>query len=176
LNIFDFDKGIIENYRSFARGFTPVAATDIREYLDSQYDSGHFWPDALIQLNPRFGPGKTIRQLVDAGILHPRCAEIFVSHESGESLRLYKHQEDAVGFAANSQPYVVTSGTGSGKSLTYFVPIVDAIVKDSASHKRTRAIVIYPMNALANSQREALSRFLGEYGPISRFDTLRRYD
>jgi hypothetical protein len=42
-----------------------------------------------------------------------------------------------------------TTGTGSGKSLAYFIPIVDAVLKARADDPapRTRAIVIYPMNA-----------------------------
>jgi ATP-dependent helicase YprA (DUF1998 family) len=60
---------------------------------------------------------------------------------------------------------VVTTGTGSGKSLSFFVPIIDRILKAKAAdpQKRTRAIVIYPMNALANSQLEELDKFLHGY-------------
>src|SRR5690606_5541829 len=48
-------------------------------------------------------------------------------------------------------------------------PIVDAVLraKDVDSTPRTRAIVIYPMNALANSQMEELKKFLGENGPVT---------
>jgi len=47
----------------------------------------------------------------------------------------------------------VTTGTGSGKSLCFFLPIIDAVVR-AGEPQRTRAIIIYPMNALANSQLE----------------------
>ena len=58
----------------------------------------------------------------------------------------------------------MTTGTGSGKSLCYFVPIVDAVIKAKRAGEgaRTRALVIYPMNALANSQQEELRKFLGD--------------
>jgi ATP-dependent helicase YprA (DUF1998 family) len=59
------------------------------------------------------------------------------------------------------QSYVVTTGTGSGKSLSFFIPVIDRILKakDQDKTARTRAIVIYPMNALANSQLEELDKF-----------------
>jgi ATP-dependent helicase YprA (DUF1998 family) len=43
----------------------------------------------------------------------------------------------------------VTTGTGSGKSLSFFIPIIDRIIKAKTEgvKARTRAIVIYPMNA-----------------------------
>lgn len=54
---------------------------------------------------------------------------------------------------------VLTTGTGSGKSLAYIVPIVDHVLK-RGSGKGIQAIVVYPMNALANSQQGELRKFL----------------
>ena len=58
---------------------------------------------------------------------------------------------------------MVTTGTGSGKSLCFFVPIIDAILKakEMDAVPRTRAVIVYPMNALANSQAEELQKFPG---------------
>ncbi len=55
--------------------------------------------------------------------------------------------------------YVLTTGTGSGKSLAYIVPIVDHVVR-KGSGKGISAIVVYPMNALANSQFGELEKFI----------------
>lgn len=56
----------------------------------------------------------------------------------------------------------MTTGKGSGKSLCFFIPIVGAVLaaKAAGSKRRTSAIAVYPMNALANSQRERLDKFL----------------
>jgi ATP-dependent helicase YprA (DUF1998 family) len=48
-------------------------------------------------------------------------------------------------------PYVLSTGTGSGKSLAYIVPIVDHILRQGLG-QGIKAIIVYPMNALANSQ------------------------
>ena len=55
--------------------------------------------------------------------------------------------------------YVLTTGTGSGKSLAYIVPIVDHVLR-RGSGRGVQAIVVYPMNALANSQEGELTKFL----------------
>lgn len=77
-------------------------------------------------------------------------------------MTLFKHQLEALAKGQAKQSYVVTTGTGSGKSLSFFIPVVDAILKGKEQDPtpRTRAIVIYPMNALANSQLEELDKFL----------------
>jgi ATP-dependent helicase YprA (DUF1998 family) len=70
----------------------------------------------------------------------------------------------AVAKAAAGQSFIVTTGTGSGKSLCFFIPIIDAAIRARAAGetRRTRAIVIYPMNALANSQLKELEKFIDQ--------------
>ena len=65
---------------------------------------------------------------------------------------LYQHQIEALAKARAGQSFVVTSGTGSGKSLTYFLPIIEALARQPATGDRVAALVVYPMNALVNSQ------------------------
>lgn len=55
--------------------------------------------------------------------------------------------------------YVLTTGTGSGKSLSYIIPIVDHVLRNG-SGKGIQAMIVYPMNALANSQYGELEKFL----------------
>jgi ATP-dependent helicase YprA (DUF1998 family) len=94
---------------------------------------------------------------------------------SGTSLRLHRHQQDAVEVARRGGSYVLTTGTGSGKSLSYFIPIVDHVLKRGLRRGIT-AIVVYPMNALCNSQMEELAKFLClGYGPGQQPVTYARY-
>ena len=115
------------------------------------------------------------------GLLEPECADIFRSKPTaaaprGVPLKLFKHQEQAIALAAQGESYVVTTGTGSGKSLCFFIPIVSAVLADkrAGGGRRTRAVVIYPMNALANSQIEELDKFLGNV-PKEKPVTFARY-
>lgn len=163
LDVFNFRDRLINDYRSFVEGFINIREKRIRGYVEEQLSKGLFWPDPLIQLNPAFKPGQRIDDLVEEGILHRECGNIFRRKEDvqdrGDLLRLYQHQEDAVRVAQKGQNYVLTTGTGSGKSLSYIIPIVDHILK-RGSGKGVQAIIIYPMNALANSQFGELTKFL----------------
>jgi superfamily II DNA/RNA helicase len=160
MDAFSLRDRIVDEYRSFATSFTSIFAQDIRQQIDSIYAEGRFWPEPLIQINPSYRRSKTVAELVASGMLQPECAEIF--RADGEPLPLYKHQEQAIAIASQGGSYVVTTGTGSGKSLCFFIPIVDSVLAATAAggKRRTRAIVVYPMNALANSQLEELDRFL----------------
>ncbi len=169
MDIFELRKIVIGQYGDYIRSFIRIADPRIGAEVDEALNAGLLWPEPLIQLNPRFEPGRWIDELVDDGALHPRCREIFrIKRKTGESrpLRLHQHQAEAVAAARDGQHYVLTTGTGSGKSLTYIVPIVDRVLR-SSDRRGIRAIVVYPMNALANSQVGELEKYLetGLEGP-----------
>ena len=97
------------------------------------------------------------------GCSSPRLRDIF-RLENGQELRLHRHQKEAIEAARTGKSYVLTTGTGSGKSLAYIIPIVDKVLKAKAEgtyQPGIKAIVVYPMNALANSQLGELEKFLG---------------
>jgi ATP-dependent helicase YprA (DUF1998 family) len=103
---------------------------------------------------------------VQQGLLRPECESIFGLKEAGSAgpvLRLHQHQREAVEAARTGDSYVLTTGTGSGKSLAYIIPIVDRVLAAIAAgtyRRGIKAIVVYPMNALANSQLRELEKFL----------------
>jgi Lhr-like helicase len=176
VDVFDLDRTLVADYASFARSFTQIRAQDIRGQVDAIYASGRFWPDPLITINPHFEQGVSVEALVADGSLHPDVARVFCV--DGQSITLYRHQMQSVAKATARQSFAVTTGTGSGKSLCFFIPIIDAAIRARASggQRRTRAIVIYPMNALANSQREELNKFLDQSGlPENLRPTFARY-
>ncbi|NLJ10861.1 MAG: DEAD/DEAH box helicase, partial [Treponema sp.] len=179
-DVFQFRNSIIKEYESFSRSFTIIRADDIREYVDSEYERGRYWPEPLVQINPSYKKASTVQELVAEGILHPACSHIFKTGKTEgkqRDLTLYKHQMDALAIAKKNEPYIVTTGTGSGKSIAFFLPIVDYVLRerDSGGERKTRAIIIYPMNALANSQFEELDKFLCDYPEGKRPFTVARY-
>ena len=93
----------------------------------------------------------------------------------GAPFRLHRHQIDGIRAARAGDSYVLTTGTGSGKSLAYILPIVDHVLR-RGSGKGVQAIIVYPMNALANSQVGELEKFLRRGYPAGRPPvTFRRY-
>ncbi|MCA9627618.1 MAG: DEAD/DEAH box helicase, partial [Myxococcales bacterium] len=161
LDIFALRDSVIDEYKRFATSFTTIHSPDIRLQVEAIYAEERYWPEPLIQINPSYKRSTDIQSLVDGGALDPVCADIF--QVKGTPLTLYKHQEQAVALAEAGESYVVTTGTGSGKSLCFFIPIVHRVLaeKRKSGQARTRAIIIYPMNALANSQLEELGKFVG---------------
>jgi ATP-dependent helicase YprA (DUF1998 family) len=162
VNVFDLDRALVSDYERFARSFTRIRAADILSQIVSLYATNRFWPEPLISINPHFEGGASIDKLAAEGPLHADTARVF--RVAGQPIRLHRHQEQAVAKAARHQSFVVTTGTGSGKSLCFFIPIINAAIRARAAGeaRRTRAIVIYPMNALANSQMNELEKFIDQ--------------
>ena len=167
MDVFAFRDQLVAEYERFSRSFTRIRAEDISRKVDTAYAAGRFWPAPLIQLNPNFEPGGYIDELVSDGTLDAECAKIFRLKKKddtvGKRLLLHRHQADAIAIAKRRESYVLTTGTGSGKSLAYFIPIIDDVIRRRRTGdgpKGITAIVVYPMNALCNSQREELERFL----------------
>ena len=168
MDIFNFRRKLIDDYAGYTRSFLAVREPRLREFVEEQLDAGVLWPEPLIQLNPAFEPGDGIDDLAAAGVLHPECRHVFRiksdSDPQGRPLKLHATSRKS---DRRTGSYVLTTGTGSGKSLAYIVPIVDHI-PETRVRQGIRAIVVYPMNALA-SQLGELDKFLGlvpDRGPV----------
>ncbi|MCS6997568.1 MAG: DEAD/DEAH box helicase, partial [Casimicrobiaceae bacterium] len=163
MNIFEAHAQIMEQYNRYVRSFLSIADERIRTAVqEALLRENRLWPDALLQLNPAYEPAATVEELAAAGQLRSESADLFRA-PNGQSLQLYRHQQDAIALAQSHRHFVVTSGTGSGKSLTYFIPIFDAVFRAGTDEPRVRAIVVYPMNALVNSQFAALQQWASAY-------------
>lgn len=174
MDIFDFRDRLVQDYSNYVKSFIRIQNERINAKVQDSFDRGLLWPDPLLQLNPFFAPGGQIDELIAQGQLAAECADIFrIKKDSknprGQALRLHKHQTEAVEIANQGHHYVLTTGTGSGKSLAYIVPIVNHILRQG-SGKGIQAIVVYPMNALANSQQNELEKFLGTTDPAVTFN------
>ncbi|VVJ19635.1 Helicase [Amycolatopsis camponoti] len=159
---------VLEDYKAFVRGFLNIRDPEILAKVQREVDNGLMWPEPWLALNPAFEPGGSVGELVDRGLLHPDNRGIFraraTSSADGQEIAFHQHQVDAIEIAARRESYVLTTGTGSGKSMAYIVPIVDRVLREG-SGRGVRAIIVYPMNALANSQRGELEKFLGKVAP-----------
>jgi ATP-dependent helicase YprA (DUF1998 family) len=129
VDVFALRDALIRDYADYVRSFIEIRDPRIREQVDRELEAGRLWPDPLIQLNPGFEPGGSIDDLVAEGLLHTECSRIFQREKdapggAGKPLRLHRHQVDAIRAAKTRRSYVLTTGTGSGKSLTYIIPIV----------------------------------------------------
>jgi superfamily II DNA/RNA helicase/very-short-patch-repair endonuclease len=181
MDVFQLRNRVVSDYSAYTRSFLRIKDERIGSFVEQGLADGILWPDPLIQINPAFESGGQVDDLVAQGILHSECSRIFRKDKGepaspeGVPMRLHRHQRDAVGAAKTGASYVLTTGTGSGKSLAYIVPIVDHVLRNG-SGKGVQAIVVYPMNALANSQLGELEKFLqAGYGEGKSPVTFARY-
>ncbi len=181
MDIFDLRDQVIGDYRHYVTSFMALRDARIRERVESNLAEGMLWPEPSVGLNPAFSPGGSVDELVDEGLLHPTCRRIFRAGkhvgaaDPGVPLHFHRHQADAIRAGRRNEHFVLTTGTGSGKSLGYIVPIVDHVLR-VGSGGSVKAIVVYPMNALANSQAGELEKFLvAGFGPGEQPVTFARY-
>ncbi|MCQ0024984.1 protein kinase [Streptomyces somaliensis DSM 40738] len=188
MDVFGVHQALIREYRSFTEGGTVIRDERVKAYVAKDLDGKSQWPNPWLSINPFFQGGGSVVELAQQKILHPECARVFQAKKTrggtvcdGRPLTLHKHQRDAIDAAASGASYVLTTGTGSGKSLSYIVPIVNRVLHQRDEEgpnapKRVRAIIVYPMNALANSQREELRKYLQDgYGEGAEPVTFARY-
>lgn len=164
MDVFDVHARLIDDYAAFTSSLVQVRDERIVAHLRGEHDDKVRWPDPWLSLNPNFEPGGTVSHLVDRKLLHPGCDRFFRAKADPDDpgarpLTLHRHQLEAIEAARSGESYVLTTGTGSGKSLTYIVPIVDSVLR-APEPGRIKAIVVYPMNALANSQLHELEKYL----------------
>lgn len=132
---------LLGNKQSFARG----------PYLD---------------VTDSFVKGKSISELINDEILTPGFRKVNLP----QARPLYKHQEMAILKVCKGKNLVVSTGTGSGKTESFLIPILNQILKESDEGVLTsgvRALLIYPMNALANDQVERLRTILSQTPEIT---------
>jgi len=157
LDIFNFRNEVIDDYRRYIESFLRIRDPKVKEFVDRELERGQLWSDPLVQLNPTYKKGATVTELVQQRVLHRECDRYF--SKDGKPFQFHYHQQQAFLTAQRQEPYVLTTGTGSGKSMTYVVPIFDDLLRHPEI-KGVRAILVYPMNALINSQKEELDKFL----------------
>jgi superfamily II DNA/RNA helicase len=158
MDILNFHTKLIDNYKSYIQSFLNIKDPGIVNFVDSEIHNKKLWPEPLVQFNPTFEKGQSLKNLIKSKNLNQDLENIFFGYE------LYKHQEEAVVLGCAGQEFIVTSGTGSGKSLTYLATIFNDILNigDFATNK-TLAVIVYPMNALINSQFKAIEDFKISY-------------
>ena len=164
MDVFDVHGRLIADYDAFTSSLVQVREERIASHLADERTRGERWPAPWLSLNPSFEVGGSVTDLVREKLLHPECERLFRQKAGPDdpgtrTLTLHRHQRSAIETARTGRNYVLTTGTGSGKSLTYIIPIVDAVLRDPAPG-RIKAIVVYPMNALANSQHRELEKYL----------------
>lgn len=155
---------IISDYRSYLKSFLAIADGRILGEVSQSFEGSGFIPEPLIQFNPAYVEGKSLSDLATE-------SNNKINSQLPWALgdyRLFHHQIEALRMGLEDIGFIVTSGTGSGKSLTYLSTIFNHIfTAGSGKTKGVKAILVYPMNALINSQEEEIKKYSENYKKAS---------
>jgi ATP-dependent helicase YprA (DUF1998 family) len=146
VDVFDLRDRVVGEYAGYVKSFFTIRDARIRAKVEQELEAEEvLWPEPLVQLNPPFEPGESPGELVSRGVLHSECRRISaVKNDAGieeRPLRLHRHQVEEIRAARDGKSYVLTTGTGSGKSLAYIVPIVDHVLR-TPGQPGLKAIVV----------------------------------
>ena len=121
----------------------------------------------FLHIGGSYESGRSLCELAQEGLASKRFETLEHVSEKEKELKyrraLYSHQEQALGAAQAGANLVVTTGTGSGKTECFLLPVLQHLMEEMEAGKLTdavRAIIIYPMNALANDQMKRLRKIL----------------
>lgn len=127
----------------------------------------------FVEIKDSFKSGKTIEELIEKGTLSPLFSDLEKNKKYDPKLPvarpLYLHQEKAIEKITAGKNVVVSTGTGSGKTNCFVIPVINELLREKERgtlNDGVRAVFIYPMNALANDQIKGLREILMNYPDI----------
>jgi ATP-dependent helicase YprA (DUF1998 family) len=120
--------------------------------------TGNIFQHPYLEGAQPYRPASTIQALVKSGVLHSEMSWLF-----NPTRQLYQHQEEAIRAIVEKQEnIVVATGTGSGKTECFLIPMMDHLLKQPGDG--VQALILYPMNALVNDQVKRLRQLLCHQG------------
>jgi len=159
LDPLETSKQIEATYKRYLKTLLAPSDRAIAEAFDEAINSTTLLAKGpLLELTPPYQYGASLRELIGEGVLHEAFTSLD-SHAVPLDRPLYVHQETAIRKLVGGRNLVVSTGTGSGKTESFLLPILDALIRERAAGTLgpgVRALFLYPMNALANDQLKRL--------------------
>lgn len=159
-------KQITQEYGRYLSTIFSLEDRDYQRQFENCLKRMPFAAGPYLEVTDAFEKGETIRELIDTGIL----PQGFERLNFRKDRPLYRHQADSLKQIAKGKNVVVCTGTGSGKTESFLLPIMRTLVEENNEDKLApgvRAMLIYPMNALANDQIERLRELLAGFPEIT---------
>lgn len=158
----------------------PALAEQLRcGWTASAQHADRLFAPMLVQGAFPFPPDKTPAELQSPSLsardperpLHPRTVKLLTA--AGIDYPLYKHQVETIRHAAAGKTVILSAGTGSGKTESFLIPVIDRLFwdhelgLDDISQPGIRAMIIYPLNALVNNQVERILDLLRDEADLT---------
>ena len=149
LNPFEFRKDLedkIEKYLYTSNNFSENLRMEnvcLKKYI-SNLD---LLNGPYIEKQEDYKKDRDIHELINQGYLSEKLKKL-----SDINYKLFTHQCEAIERFKNKENFIVSTGTGSGKTESFLIPLVNFLINHENKGTGVKAIIIYPMNALANDQ------------------------
>ena len=169
-------QNITEEFISYISTRFHISDAEYRKnFLKELQKNGNIAKGPYLDITDSFETGRSIHQMIDSGVMSKLFRELEpnVSEKDKEiklERPLYLHQEKAITKSRQNRNLVVTTGTGSGKTECFLLPILNYLLNEKENgtlSEGVRAILIYPMNALANDQMKRLRAILADFPSIT---------
>ena len=176
MNPIEASESIKDEFISYVSTSFHIADRDYaRQFVEELNKRNLIAKGPYLDISDSFEAGKNIETLISEGELSPLFRNLESGVSEGEKeiklkRNLYLHQEKAIRKINRGHNIVVTTGTGSGKTECFILPIINHLLREQESgtlDNGVRAILIYPMNALANDQMKRLRLILKNYPEIT---------
>jgi len=158
---------LIEIYKRYIFSTTPISdrENELKDEFWKQIDDFCFFNGPFIQYQPTYSRSIHFSNLFDGKdelSIDQRLKSCFNPDDLERSeYRLYTHQAKSIIKAKQEENILIATGTGSGKTECFLLPILEDAIKNPGPG--IRSIIIYPMNALANDQLDRLSGMLRHF-------------
>lgn len=167
-NVINASAKITEQYRRYLKTIFDIAQPEYKQLFNEQLESADpFSKGPYLDVTDSFVKGQSVSQLVDNGVLSSEFKRLPDIYDK----TLYLHQQKAIEKTLDGKNIVVSTGTGSGKTECFLIPIINHLMREKEIYGEikpgVRALLIYPMNALANDQIDRLRRTLAKYHEIT---------
>lgn len=132
--------------------------------ISSSKDS--FFNGPFLSISKPFLKGKSLQYLIESGLLHKE----FEKKQFYPERSLYSHQEQAIRKLTENRNLVIATGTGSGKTESFLLPIINNLLEEQTKgnlKEEVYALILYPMNALVNDQLIRLRKYLKDFPEIT---------
>lgn len=181
----DLVKQSIDRTREATLSVLGITDEGLRKHLSDQMHhefgrDGSFLAAPVFEHTYGWEPGEQTLASLRGNLLSEEIVDALTKSEDpnykfSEDIRPYKHQLCSwrTLLEVSPQSVVITTGTGSGKTECFMVPILQDLLNESQKTSSplvgVRALFLYPLNALINSQRERLHAWTKPFGKNIRF-------
>jgi len=153
----EITKELKETYLRYLETSFYLKDTDLRKQFRAILIDNALPPlvrEPILEVTPSFRTGSSLGDLVNEKVLLDEFSKI---NSETFNRELYEHQENALRKAiVDKRNMVIATGTGSGKTECFFYPIINYLLEEKSNNTLiepgVRALLLYPMNALANDQ------------------------